>query len=415
MTSVAESQVDTAGSTATAVSSASASEAGQLAADHGGAGSLDMTGLAQNIASRQQADPEGAARTVAALEGMMTPVERGQFAAALDAAAAANDNNPAPDGTQLALDLGQMALDITGIVDPTPISDGSNAVVSLGRAIGSAFSGDWSDAGGHALNAGISAVGIVPALGDLAKAGKIGKWAQTVSDAVSAIAHNPALRETLEPGLRTIRDAVGQIPESALNALPSGARESIEGMRGQLDELFEGGARASDEVVAAAKRERIVMDGGRKGDWSPELNARNLRPNTDYVVNGYTYKTDDAGRVTSVDGALDLHTADRNGYQQGVSGREDRLPGDQGGHLVASIFNGPGDRVNLVPMDGNFNMGAWRSMEDSFAEALRSGKTVDVNIEVIYRNDGARPDAFVVDYVIDGVPETKTFMNRPGG
>ena len=157
------------------------------------------------------------------------------------------------------------------------------------------------------------------------------------------------------------------------------------------------------------------MDGGRKGDWSPELNARNLRPNTDYVVNGYTYKTDDAGRVTSVDGALDLHTADRNGYQQGVSGREDRLPGDQGGHLVASIFNGPGDRVNLVPMDGNFNMGAWRSMEDGFAEALRSGKTVDVNIEVIYRNDGARPDAFVVDYVIDGVPETKTFMNRPGG
>ena len=82
------------------------------------------------------------------------------------------------------------------------------------------------------------------------------------------------------------------------------------------------------------------MSGGTKGDWPRELNARNLQPNADYLVNGYLYKTDASGRVTSAQGKLDLQTAQRNGYQQQVAGRADRLPGDQGGHLIASIFNG---------------------------------------------------------------------------
>jgi hypothetical protein len=190
-------------------------------------------------------------------------------------------------------------------------------------------------------------------------------------------------------------------------------------MKRQLDEFFSPSAPPAsvvdDAAAAVVKRDQVVADGGTTGNWSPELNARNLKPDTDYLVNGYTYKTDDAGRVTTVEGSLNLNTADRNGYQQRVSGRDDRLPDDQGGHLIASIFNGPGDRVNLVPMDGNFNMGAWKTLENTFADALGSGKTVDVNIDVIYNGASGRPDAFVVDYVIDGVPETKTFMNRPGG
>lgn len=27
----------------------------------------------------------------------------------------------------------------------------------------------------------------------------------------------------------------------------------------------------------------------------------------------------------------------------------------RGGYLIASIFNGPGEKLNLVPMDGNLN------------------------------------------------------------
>ncbi|HDX5555830.1 TPA: DNA/RNA non-specific endonuclease, partial [Escherichia coli] len=54
--------------------------------------------------------------------------------------------------------------------------------------------------------------------------------------------------------------------------------------------------------------------------------------------------------------------------------------GDEGGHLIASIFNGPGEKLNLLPMDGNLNKGAWKSMENTWAKALSEGKDVKVNI-----------------------------------
>ena len=38
------------------------------------------------------------------------------------------------DAAELALDVTQMALDIVGLVDPTPISDGANGLISLARA-----------------------------------------------------------------------------------------------------------------------------------------------------------------------------------------------------------------------------------------------------------------------------------------
>jgi uncharacterized protein len=137
----------------------------------------------------------------------------------------------APSTTQLSLDLVQMALDLTGIVDPTPISDGSNAVMSLGRSLSSLFSGEWSEAGGHFVNGPISVVGFIPGLGDLAKAGKIGKWAQTVTDAVSMMGRNPELVARLEPALREIHDLVNRIPQSAIDALPASARETLQRMK----------------------------------------------------------------------------------------------------------------------------------------------------------------------------------------
>lgn len=160
-----------------------------------------------------------------------------------------------PSTATLVADLGQMALDLVGIIDPTGIADGSNAVISLGRAIGAAVSGEGGDALGHLGNGLLSAAGIIPLLGDAAKAGKIGKWAQTVADAVAAAAHNPAARAALEPALREIRDAVSRIPGGALDALPASARGSLERMRGQLDEFFGAGARVfNDAVTSTASR-----------------------------------------------------------------------------------------------------------------------------------------------------------------
>lgn len=401
----AENSVATTGSSL--AGSSSTSQAQALAAEHGGADGFDMQSLAADVRDQRATDPQGAAMIVADLENMMTPVERGQFAAALDGA---NDNpapgQQAPDPVQLGLDLAQMALDITGIVDPTPVSDGGNAIVSVGRALGSLFSGDWSDAGGHALNAGISAIGIVPALGDLAKAGKIGKWAQTVADSVSAVAHNPALRQTLEPGLRAISDAVGRIPQGALDALPSGARESIESMKSQLDEFFTGGARAADDVAGLTVRQF---------DNAADFNraANNAAPNTRYEFGSYSYTTDAQGRVSIAEGEISLAPTGRNDPDlQRQIGHEGRST-DVGFHVVADRFGGQTNRLNVVPGNGkpigdglpNLNQGAYSRFEDRIAQiAQQPGNRVEVRIEMNYDagNASARPDSFDAAYRVNG-------------
>lgn len=56
------------------------------------------------------------------------------------------------------------------------------------------------------------------------------------------------------------------------------------------------------------------------------------------------------------------------------------LSNDEGGHLIASIFDGPGERLNLVPMDTNLNRGEWKKIENVWASALKDGKTVNVRI-----------------------------------
>lgn len=410
MTVSAETRLETTGTIPPVPPAGDTDAATALAARHTDANGLDMQALAADVRDQRATDPEGAAATLARLEETLTPVERGQLAAALDGPSdpPANDNSPGGgrNSAQLALDLAQMTLDITGIIDPTPISDGSNAAVSAGRSLGSLFSGDWGGAGAHLLNAGISAVSMVPALGDLAKAGKIGDWAQTVADAVGAVARNPAMREALEPALKTVGDAVHAIPQDAIDALPMGARQSIESMRSQLDEFLAGGGRAADDAAELAVR---------SFDNAADFNraANHAAANTRYEFGNYSYSTDARGRVEVAEGEIALDPVGRNDpslqRQIGHDGRDT----DVGFHVVADRFGGQTNRLNVVPGNGkplgdgqpNLNQGAYSRFEDRIAElAEQPGNRVEVRIEMNYdaTNATARPDSFDAAYRVNG-------------
>jgi len=165
----------------------------------------------------------------------------------------------------------------------------------------------------------------------------------------------------------------------------------------------------------AASELRIVdINSGSKGNWSKELN--NPEPNTLYRVDdNKIFKTDSLGRTESVESSLAWSKNDRNTYQQCKAGKCG-VVGDEGGHLIVSIFNGPGEKLNLVPMDGNLNKGAWKKMENTWANALKDGKKVDVKIEPSYSGSNVRPDSFSVTYQIDTErPEREVFNNAPGG
>ncbi|WP_339373291.1 DNA/RNA non-specific endonuclease [Xenorhabdus bovienii] len=44
--------------------------------------------------------------------------------------------------------------------------------------------------------------------------------------------------------------------------------------------------------------------------------------------------------------------------------------------------------------------GSWRNMERTWADALKTGKTVDVKIQPRYSDNSARPSSFNVSYTV---------------
>jgi hypothetical protein len=162
---------------------------------------------------------------------------------------------------------------------------------------------------------------------------------------------------------------------------------------GDLDEIANSKTTLPDGTVEYSK--------GTKGGWNKELN-KPLQSSSKYKIGKNTYETDGSSRVTNVKGELDLQTAERNSYQQrkGVTSKDGDIATDQGGHLIASIFNGAGEQINYVPMLQRLNQGAWRSMEATWQTALQAGKKVEVDIKVIYEGTSKRPKKFEVDYKI---------------
>ena len=165
---------------------------------------------------------------------------------------------------------------------------------------------------------------------------------------------------------------------------------------------------------------------GGGGDDSPEQveygehyervnGKKRLRPNVEYTdPAGHTYRTDSNGRIINVEGELHLARGKRNAYAQSHVGGADRLPTDDGGHLIGSQFEGSGNIDNLIPQSRTINRagGEWYRMEQTWAEALRKGETVRVNISPHYSGNSMRPDFFEVIYTIgDAQTVSRTIVN----
>lgn len=100
---------------------------------------------------------------------------------------------------ELALDMTQAAVDVAGLVDPTPISDGISAAISVSR-------GDW-------LGAGLSLVSMIPGLGDaIAKPIKGSKLAAKIAK--------------LEAEIRVVTAQLAKLTGRPLAAVETAARGS---------------------------------------------------------------------------------------------------------------------------------------------------------------------------------------------
>lgn len=129
-------------------------------------------------------------------------------------------------------------------------------------------------------------------------------------------------------------------------------------------------------------------------------------------VNGYTYELDELGRTVRVGGELRIEEEARNLSAQRDAGFSDRLPSDDGGHLIAAEFGGSGEWINLAPMDAHTNRwGEYRDLELQLKQYIENGQQVYFDNHIIWEADSYRPVAFDIRYTVDGVASEMRIEN----
>lgn len=263
----------------------------------------------------------------------------------------------------LSLDLAQIAIDIAGIVDPTPISDGANTIISVAR-------GDW-------LGAGLSIVSMVPYVGDLAKAGKFPKYLKTVEKAV-VIAQESA------DAAKIIRPLMVRI-QQALDLLPANGGESLQQLRRAVAQFFEksGAVRVVKQALP---------------DISSQFRFRK------FEQNGYQYHVG-SGRL-GVPGKVKEH---RSGYAQT---KVSKGTGDDAGHLIGNRFGAPGGTENLGLQNWRANQyGTFKQLENRWAQKLKDGTGVEVVVRDITKAGETRPFARAVEWT-EVLPNGQTTQHK---
>lgn len=139
-----------------------------------------------------------------------------------------------------------------------------------------------------------------------------------------------------------------------------------------------------------------------------------LLPYNSYEINGYTYKTDELGRIISAEGKLHLKD-DRDKLRIKDSmeavGKGDQKYSDDRGHLIGDQFDGSNGLENLVPQDSNINRVDFKNFENELAKEVRAGNDVRVKVEPIYDGDSRRPSGILVTYSINGSENIRIFPN----
>lgn len=183
-----------------------------------------------------------------------------------------------PEQQELVLDLTQVGLSVVGIFDPTGIADGADALISLKR-------GDY-------WGAGISALGIIPYLGDIAKIGKLPKLLKIIDNVVSMAKADGKFAKVVEPLLKGLKNAIDKLP---IEKLPNWAKEPIQSLKTKIDDFFSSAAKNLDET-----KPTLPPDPNRVPDGSPQ------RPK----------KKDDPEKIRSLDRQNEsAKTLAENGYR----------------------------------------------------------------------------------------------------
>ncbi len=128
----------------------------------------------------------------------------------------------------------------------------------------------------------------------------------------------------------------------------------------------------------------------------------------------FRYRTDEHGRVVTATATLDVVDLEHPRSEHAQKTLAGKLPGDDAGHLFARIFRGPGQKINLVPMESlGVNRGQYRQLERRWRTAIEAGHLVEVEVRLAYVAESRRPDLLVVRYTYGDVRKRIAMKNTP--
>lgn len=290
-----------------------------------------------------------------------------------------------------------------------------------------AAQGDWTDAG---ISAGAATIGLV------SDAGAAKLAAMGVKEGVAALkgGEEAASLASKAAKLSHAGTDAAETAKTAANAVHEGEDASAAARTAQHATDDAGTAErttghTNDNDAAKPAGGKTARSFTNEEDFNRAAN--HAEPNSAYDYGGYKWTTDASGRVESVEGRVSLNKVDGRAGTDGVSTTSighgaDAKDGDIGFHMIGDQFNGPTNRLNVVPGNGtpanglaNLNQGAYASWERQVKNlAKEPGNSVEVRVEARYNgsNTGSRPDAFVAKYRVNGGEWVNTiFRNRAGG
>ncbi len=257
----------------------------------------------------------------------------------------------------LALDLVQLAFDLAGLADPTPVSDGASLLISLGR-------GQW-------LDAAISGASMIPYVGDLAKAGKLPKYLRTVEKAIALAEQSKAAAKALLPGMEKLY--------KALELLPEGANKHLDRLRMAVQSFVSRHGRlskAADELPDISRH--FHFDSFQEGDKIVKVAK---------------------GRL-GVPGKVKNHRKAAPSKAKQEQASVSSGSGDHAGHMLGVQFGAPNGGPNRygVGMDNlslqNARMnsgGTWQQLEQTWAENLKKGYGYEITVTDWIKKGETRP------------------------
>ena len=140
----------------------------------------------------------------------------------------------------------------------------------------------------------------------------------------------------------------------------------------------------------------------------------NLIPNNQYEINGYSYKTDNMGRIVSTEGTLNLKKHEgrlpiKDSLETIAHGEQRK--NDDRGHIVGDQFDGSNGMENITAQDSKENQGVYKKLEDQLANEIKQGKEVKYRIDIHYDEKSYIPTDRVYHYSINGEKHMQVFPN----